>query len=50
MLQFTIMSSYMDWNSMLKKHLKQLVAVDLLNPWRNVLIQSINNKRAHKQD
>lgn len=44
------MSSYMDWNRMLKKHPKLLVAVDVFNPWRNVLIQSINNKRARKQD
>jgi len=40
----------MDWNSMLKKHPKLVVAVDLLKPWSNILIQSINNKRVHKQD
>lgn len=54
MLQFTAMSSHMD--SVLKTELavqycpELLVAVDLINPWRNILIQNVNKKRAHKQD
>lgn len=53
MLQFTVMSWHMD--SVLKTELvvqycpKLLVALNLVNPWRNILIQNIN-KRAHKQD
>lgn len=53
MLQFAVLSSHMD--SVLKTELaaqyypELLVAVNLVNPWRNILIQNIN-KRAHKQD